>query len=497
MIRKKILTNTSVNFAGKFISFSIQLAMVTYLIRALGKEAYGIVVLALALVGQTNLLEAGFGLSVTKYVAEFHARGDRKRLLEIVNTNLVIATALAVIFCVVMLLLNEFLLEKIFVIPSQLLAAARSLIRILVPLTLVEFWSVSIMRVAEGFQQYALVRGLENLKWGLRLIFVVLLVEKGYGLAGVGLAYLVAGVVTLVVLYYCVYGRNPSLKLALSMSNKESFRLLFGFSIWVFLSKVLAFLSYKTDVILIGIFLPPVNLTYYNVAYKVYELLRTGFSLLSSTLVPVTSELSALVDPVKLSLLFKKSTKYALVLMYPIMVFFFFFAGRIIQLWVGQGFDSSALLSQLFIAALFLGSLTVSGVEIMVGLNRLRGLVGYAGIGSLVNLVISIILIQKAGVYGVVIGTVVGTLIISTGYLSQTLVEFKIPFPSFCREIVSLPAASSILLAVVLLLGSNHLYVGFAATLLCLALMALFAGDEDDRKEMSRFFQRVREKVSS
>ncbi|MFA5848068.1 MAG: hypothetical protein WC855_14330, partial [Thermodesulfovibrionales bacterium] len=86
MLIKKIFLNTAVNSAGKFISFAFQIFIITYLIKTLGKDAYGMVVLALALVANTNLLEAGFGLSVTKYVAEYKAKGDMERLLRIVNT---------------------------------------------------------------------------------------------------------------------------------------------------------------------------------------------------------------------------------------------------------------------------------------------------------------------------------------------------------------------------------------------------------------------------
>ena len=117
MIRKRILTNTLINSAGKFISFVLQLFIIAYLIKTLGKDAYGIFALALALSANTNLLEAGFGLSVTKYVAEYHAKGDRESLLKIINTNFLVSTVLAALFSVILLIINEFFLERIFFIP--------------------------------------------------------------------------------------------------------------------------------------------------------------------------------------------------------------------------------------------------------------------------------------------------------------------------------------------------------------------------------------------
>src|SRR4030066_270633 len=122
MIRKRIFKNTFSNSIGKILSFAFQMAIVSYLVKNLGKEAYGSIVLALALAANIQLLEAGFGIGVTKNI--------------------------------------------------------------------IEFWSVSIIRVAEGFQKYFAVRLIEVAKWGLRLLFVVIAVKNGYGLTGVGLAYL-------------------------------------------------------------------------------------------------------------------------------------------------------------------------------------------------------------------------------------------------------------------------------------------------------------------
>ncbi|TAL28757.1 MAG: hypothetical protein EPN94_00160, partial [Nitrospirae bacterium] len=412
MLRKRIFLNTAVNSGGKFLSFAFQIFIITYLIKTLGKDAYGIVVLALSLVGNTNLIEAGFGLSVTKYVAEYKAKDDWKRLLEIVNTNFVVVTVIALGFCGILFVINEFLLEKIFTIPRSFLQPAKDMIRILILLSFVEFWSVSIVRVLEGFQQFSAARGMEALKWLLRLVFIIIAVEKGYGLPGVGAAYFAAGIINLAILYLFAFSRTSRLKLNILLSNRESFKLLFGFSIWIFLSKAFAFISYRIDTIVIGIFLPLENLTYYNIAFKVFDVLRYGFSLISSTLVPVTSEIAATMNKERISLLFRKASKYTILFMFPILIFFFFHSDKAIKLWVGSGFEKSVVLSQLFVASLFLTALVSSGSEMMTGMNKLKVLVKYNGIGSLINLIGSLILVQKIGVYGVVVGTLIGSSIV-------------------------------------------------------------------------------------
>ncbi len=444
MLRKKIFLNTAVNSGGKLLSFALQIFIITYLIKTLGKDAYGVVVLALALVANTNILEAGFGLSVTKYIAEYNAKGDWKRLLQIINTNLAISTLLGLVMCSVLSLVNEVFLEKIFTIPSGLVHNTRNMIRALILLSIAEFWSVSLIRVAEGFQQYALARSMELIKWLLRAVFVFVSVYMGYGLAGIGAAYLAAGLLNLVIVYFKVIMQNPGIRISITLISKESFRQLFGFSIWIFTAKVFAFLSYRIDVIVLGIFLPPANLTYYNIAFKIYEILRYGLSLISSTLVPVTSELNAVTDRKRLAMLFEKATKYSVVLVAPMLVIFYFYMNLIIRLWVGGGFETSVILGKLFIFSLIAMLFITSGTEMMVGINRVRTLVKFNAAATAVNLVLSIYLVKKIGAPGVVIGTVIGSFILLFTYLPSMIKCFEIKPGTFFNNVFFKPAPALI-----------------------------------------------------
>ncbi|RKY40641.1 MAG: hypothetical protein DRP76_01460, partial [Candidatus Omnitrophota bacterium] len=90
MLKKKIFANTSINVLGKSLNFLFQILLIGILIRFLGKEIYGLIVLVLALLGITNVLESGFGLAITKYIAEYKAKEQNKDILSIINTNFII-----------------------------------------------------------------------------------------------------------------------------------------------------------------------------------------------------------------------------------------------------------------------------------------------------------------------------------------------------------------------------------------------------------------------
>lgn len=487
MIRKKIISGTAINIIGKTLSFALQLFIITYLIKTLGKEAYGIVVLALSLVANTNLLEAGFGLSVTKYIAEYKSKGNWEKLFEVVNTNFAVSTVIAIVFSVIICLINEVFLDRIFKIPQDILPETRTLIRILLALSVIEFWSASIIRVAEGFQQYAVARTSEFVKWFFRTVFIVIATESGYKLLGIGVAYFCAGLISLFVLYFLVIVRNPELRISPKRCSKKTFKELLGFSIWIFLSKIFAFLSYRVDNLLIGIFLSPVYLTYYNVAFKIFELLRFGFSLISSTLVPVAAEINAMMDHKKLSLLFQKATKYTVTIFYPVLIISLMYSAKIIDHWFGQGFNDSIILSQLFILSLFFTALVSTGTEMIVGINKQKDVVFYAGVASVANFFVSVILIREIGVKGVVIGTLVGSAVIAVGYLRSMFAIFEVSFMSFIKDMIGKPLFGSAVCGIVLYFFADNLYAGIAALLLYFVFAVTSTLDNDDRKDFLKF----------
>jgi O-antigen/teichoic acid export membrane protein len=391
-----------------------------------------------------------------------------------------VSTVLAFSFSGVLLFINELYLERIFVIPAGLIGDTKTLIRILLCLSIVEFWSASIMRIAEGFQQFMAVRLIEVGKWFLRMCFIFVSTMNGLGLAGIGAAYLAAGVIMLVVSYFVIIYRMNGLIIGIHYIDRNSFKLLFGFSIWIFFAKMFSFLSYKIDTIIIGIFLPPVNIAWYNIAFKIYEFLRFGFSLLASTLVSITSGLNALKEHEKMRMLFRKATKYTLLFMFPILVFSYFHAGYVVGYWMGDGFETSVVLARLYIISLVVVAPITIGAEMMVGLNRVKELVLYAGIASIINLLVSIMLVRNIGVAGVVVGTVVGSIITAIGYLHRINKAFDLSMTDFWKSILLRPVL--VLLPLLLIYSAiGNLIIADILFIIASPFLLFVMVDKDDR----------------
>ena len=91
----------------------------------------------------------------------------------------------------------------------------------------------------------------------------------------------------------------------------------------------------------------------------------------------------------------------------------------------------------------------------MVGLNRLRELILYSGIASAINLILSIILVKKIGVSGVVIGTVIGTVFIMISYLYCMMKVFNQSITSLWKDILVRPIIITALMSLLFLSVGN------------------------------------------
>src|SRR5579871_4510234 len=86
-IRRRIVTATLSNYAGRMISLVAWFALTPLMIRRLGPTEYGLWVLIGSLVAYSWLLGAGIHSAITRYVAASHASGDERTARRAVATS--------------------------------------------------------------------------------------------------------------------------------------------------------------------------------------------------------------------------------------------------------------------------------------------------------------------------------------------------------------------------------------------------------------------------
>jgi len=480
MLKKKILTYTLINIGGKAFNYLFQILILTILVKTLGVNEYGIFVLAIALIGNSNLLEAGFGLSSTKYIAEYHAKNDLDGINKVISTNFLINTLMALFFAFVLFILNEFYIEKVFKISHLFLDKAKISMRILIALSFFEFWVVGFIRIMEGFKNFFAARLMENLKWFFRLALIFIFFKFEKGLTTVCWAYFWAGIIEFFIIWIIVFKIYPEIKIGFKYFDKDILKINLNFSVWIMISKLSAFIMYRLNTILLGIFVEMSYITYYNIASKIYELLKYGVSLLSSAIIPVASNLNANSEFEKLKKLFIKSTYYTVAISSPFIVFFSINSSKVITIWLGKGYEPSFMVSSLLVLSLFPSLFSASGAEIFVGIGKVKQLVLHSIIASGIGFLFMLFLISEYKIFAVVTGTFISSIMISASYTYIFLNYFSLNF-SFLLKYLFVPILSSLIIILISIIN-NNIFIALSSVVLYFVILVFFIISKEDRK---------------
>src|SRR6185295_17319773 len=89
-IARHLMRSTASNVAGQIVVLGVWFGLTPFIVHRLGATEYGLWVLVASLIAYGNLLDLGVGAAVTKYVAEFRARGRSEEASDLIATALCI-----------------------------------------------------------------------------------------------------------------------------------------------------------------------------------------------------------------------------------------------------------------------------------------------------------------------------------------------------------------------------------------------------------------------
>jgi O-antigen/teichoic acid export membrane protein len=214
------------------------------------------------------------------------------------------------------------------------------------------------------------------------------------------------------------------------------FRDIVSFSWVIFVLQVCTIILYQqTDRIVLGVFLGATAITLYESAGRMQGLITqlTGFA--TSAVLPFASQLTTEGRSSSVQTLFFRGTKYTSALLLPPVVGLMILARPIITHWLGPAFATQARAAQVLLSYQLLVVTAVIGDSILVSRgNAKKRLFNSIFVVTLGNLVLSIFLVQRIGIMGVVIGTAVPWIIDFPMRLRTNLQEVDVSFRDWFRR---------------------------------------------------------------
>ena len=410
--KRKIFQGSASNMARLVLSMVVAITLPPLLVHRMMPAEYSAWVLILQISAYVNLLELGLQTAIGKFVAEHDAIGNRAASSRILSSSFALlcvsatcgAAALGVVAWQVPRLFHQ--------MPATLIGEAREAILIIGLSTVVALPFSAFLAVFTGLQRYGFPTALamaSKILVTASLIAVLLLHGELVQLAWV-MAVFNLGTATSQYLGWRKWAKER-VDFSWKLIDRETASRLVKYgsvlSIW---SLALLLIS-GLDTVIVGHY-DYRDTGYYGVAASAATFMVLVITNLFAPLLPAVSSLQAGRTPRQLGDMVIKATRYCGLLICLSGLPLLFGAYPLLRLWVGYDY---AVRSALFLQVLVVGNAIrqfgypYALIIVATGKQHLATVAGVTE--AVVNITVSVYLVQRVGAVGVALGTLVGAFV--------------------------------------------------------------------------------------
>jgi O-antigen/teichoic acid export membrane protein len=423
---RRLITGTAVKYLLLVINIVTGIFLLPFTIAHLGKELYGLWMIVASMAAYFQLVDLGFGHSLVRHISEADAQRDRQRINELASTFVVIFSGLGLAVLAASAVVAFLVLPRYPNISAEQLAIAQPVMlilatRIAIALPMSVFGAVATSR--QAFTRNGLTAIAVTL---LQTAATVIVLSSGFGLVE-----LVASTTAIALGSYFIYGQTayrvcPTLHIRpLRGFRRERFGELASFGIYVFLINIAVQVGFNLDHLVVGAWLGASAVAVYAVSFRLADYQRQLCNQFNGLLFPVLVRFGATRDTVSLRETVTESTRLAFALVAGVTVVLLLVGDSLIAAWVGTGFEDGVWpLYALAVAGIVLVSQQPLG-SLLMGTGHNRLVAAACIVESLANLGLSILLIQRFGLFGVALGTMIPVVAVNLFWL----------MPAGCRSI--------------------------------------------------------------
>jgi O-antigen/teichoic acid export membrane protein len=367
---KSIVHNTILNLAGYLIPLLIGIPAMPFIIKSLGKDAFGILSLAWVIVGYFSLFDLGLGRATTKYLAQYLGKENQDDIPAVVWTSSALHLLFGIMSGFLFFLITPLLINKFLNIPSSLRSDTKQVFLLLaIAVPFVIFAGVLRGSLAAA-QRFDLINVIKIPSGALNFIIPLLAIFKGCSLPVIILMLVIARLVVAIGYLFLCFKEFPILKRNIVFKRKMV-RPLLTFGGWVTVSNIISPILVSLDRFLIGSLLTMEAVAYYSAPYEAVTRLFIIPASLAMIIFPSFSKLEATGEGQKIEILFARSIRYVILTVGPIVLILEFFAKEILQIWLGKDFATeSAFVLQILALGIMFNSLAQMPFSFVQGLGR-------------------------------------------------------------------------------------------------------------------------------
>ena len=439
-VKRTIIRNVLSNWAGYGVSIAVAIFLSPFVVHSLGDGAYGMWTLLVSLTGYYGLLDLGIRSGVGQYVTRYWAQGDMDGVNRTMNTALVVLTGIAAVAiiatCVIAWMLPQWFTAED--IPASDLQLAMLIMGVGFSLTLpmMVFGTATTAR-----QRFDVAHGIGISTRLVGAAAVIIALRSGYGLVGLAAVDACIKIGGYVIRWIVAYRMLPGLTISLRLASRASFREIGHYSGYSFIIRASGRIIFYTDTLVIGVAMTAGAVTYYAIGGNLIPYFMGLVSSITLAFTPYATSCDANSDRNALRRLLLVGTRGSSLFAALIGGGMFFFGTEFIALWMGQKyvlgkpFASSGHILMILVAASMFRAVHNTGLQVLLGMRKVRFLAILSGGEAVANLGLSLVLVRYMGIMGVAIGTLI-PIVIARGVVQPLylLREFKLSPLALLRE---------------------------------------------------------------
>jgi len=291
-IRRQIAIGTAANYAGRVINLAVWFILTPIIYRDLGSTEAGLWALVAAFLAYGSLADLGIGQAVTKYVAEYRARGDNETASELIATAMRLYCALGLLVLVAGAIIAPFVPDLINVKAGEH-STASWLVVITAGAVAVQLPSNCAIAVLRGLNRYDLM----NIIGSLAIVSIGVGIAVVLALSGKVLAITVLAIPMTVIwilpTIWLIHRTAPELRVGLRGARRVHARRVLLFSSALFGIQSAQVVKLQSDEIVIGAGLAVGRVFPYSVARRLSTLPSQLTNQFVVVLLPMASRLHA------------------------------------------------------------------------------------------------------------------------------------------------------------------------------------------------------------
>jgi O-antigen/teichoic acid export membrane protein len=435
-LSQKIVRNTIYNIIGYFWIILVALVLAPYTIRHIGIERYGVWAIVGVLTGYFGLLDFGISSSFVKYISEFYTKKDYEKINQVVNTGFAFYTIFTVIITGLGFIFINLLLH-IFNIPPALYQEARFVLVMGIIIFCIANALSPFGAVQGGLQRMDITNKINMVFSFPKIIGTVFFLEMGYGLPGLIVNNAIMSVASNIIYIIIAHRILPELRFnPFLFCTKEMFKKLFGFGYKMQIVRLGGTVTTQTDKMLIAYLLSIGLVGFYQLGSTIVLSMNDLTFLLVSALLPAFSEIEARNGINALVIVYLRVTKYLAFIAIPLFIFLIVSASQIMMVWMGPGYGKSILIIQILAIGYMINTIVQPAAFACMAIDKPQAMATGSIIMMILNVFLSIFLINVMGFSGVAWGTTIAIIIGTSYFLLKTKNFLDIPVKRLTKIVI-------------------------------------------------------------